>query len=157
MKQPNTKAQITGEAVLWIYRFLLIGAVSLAVVLIVGSKYSDKYDIRSIESVLLSEKIVNCIENNPKITSDSLSSCLGMQNTNDYYISLNITSLDSGISRNITAGNSNLKVDCDILRQGTQFAKEPSCSNANYLVLLDNKKTRLAIETGIGKYDKNLR
>jgi len=150
------KAQATGELVLWIYRFLLISAISFALVIIIGNKYAEKFDIRQTESIILSEKIIDCIKDSGKLVSESsIEECVGFNKFN-YYIVINLTSFDSNFSKNIKIGNSDLKIQCDLLEKGTKFAKAPSCSSFNYLTLIDGEKAKAELEIDIGKHDKNL-
>ena len=152
----NNKGQIMGETILWMYRFILIGIISLALVVIVGNKYGEKYDVRPMEAALLSDKIIGCIENN-NLDADSLLPCLNLKNKDDYYINVSIVSFDSGFNRTMGFGNNDLKTNCDLLRGGSEFEKKdtPSCSDLNYFVLLNGEKNTARVEVDITKYDKN--
>jgi hypothetical protein len=149
------KAQITGEFVIWIYRFLLIGAIAFALVILIGNKYTEKFDVRQTESFILSEKIAECLNSNPSLDVDSFKACLNL-NEQNYYILANITSLDSIFNKEIIIGNNDLKVQCELVQSGKKFAKPPLCSNYDYLVLVDNEKMKAELEVMIGKHDKNL-
>lgn len=147
----NKKAQM-GEAVLWIYRFILIALISLFIVIIVGNKYSEKYDFRQAESALLSKRIVNCIEIYGA-DRNMIVNCLGI-NFKDYYVNISTQSLESNSNNSIFFGNSDLKIQCDLLKLKKKLKQEPSCSESNYFILLNNEKTKLKIEIAMGKYDK---
>jgi hypothetical protein len=150
------RAQATGELIIWLYRFLLITAISFALVIIIGNKYTEKFDIRQTESVILSEKIIDCIKDSGKAVSEvSIEECAGINSFN-YYISANLNSFDSNFSKKIKIGNSDLKIQCDLLEKGTKFAKAPSCSDFSYLILIDGEKAKAELEINIGKHDKNL-
>jgi hypothetical protein len=150
------KAQISGEMIIWLYRFLLIIAISFALVIIIGNKYTSKYDVRHTESIILSSKLADCLSDLGKYASQiSLKECLGIDELN-YYILVNLTSFDSNFTKEIFIGNSNLKVQCDLVKGGTEFAKYPSCSNFNYLLIMDDEKIKSDFEIDIGKHDKNL-
>lgn len=150
------KAQATGELIIWLYRFLLVSAIAFALVIIIGNKYTEKFDIRQTESVILSEKIIDCIKEYGKLASEiSIEECAGI-NSFDYYVSANLISFDSNFSKKIIIGNSDIKIQCDLIKGGTKFAKAPSCSDSSYLVLIDGEKAKAELEIDIGKNDKNL-
>jgi hypothetical protein len=149
------KAQVTGEFVIWIYRFLLIGAIAFALVIIIGNKYTEKFDVRQMESSILSEKIIDCLNSRSNLYQESLKTCLNLNEFN-YYIIANITSLETGFNTSIIFGNNDLKVQCDLINRGTKFAKPPLCSNYKYLLLVDDEKMKAELEVDIGKHDKNL-
>lgn len=149
------KAQVTGEFVIWIYRFLLIGAIAFALAIIIGNKYTEKFDVRQMESSILSEKIIDCMNSRSNLYPESLKTCLNLNEFN-YYIIANITSLESGFNTSIIFGNNDLKVQCDLINRGTKFAKPPLCSNYKYLLLIDDEKMKAELEVDIGKHDKNL-
>jgi len=153
----SKKAQITGETIIWVYRFVIIGLISLSLVIIIGNKYAEKYDIRPAESIILTEKIIDCIKNSSDIDMNFMSSCLNLPNIKDYYI--NITMIpDSNYNKSVIIGNSDLKVMCNILNSGkTKSAKSPACSYSDYFIFFDNQKFSVKLETDIGKYEKNLK
>jgi hypothetical protein len=150
------KGQVTGELVIWLYRFLLITAISFALVIIIGNRFTSRFDVRTPEATILSEKVVNCIhEAGKSLTQDSLEGCVGMNKAN-YYIEANASSLQSNYSNFVISGNSDIKVQCDLLRKGKKFQKAPSCSKFSYLILIDSEKAKLDLEIDIGKYAQNL-
>jgi len=149
------KAQsVLADMTFWIYRFILIGLIAFAFVIIVGNKYSEHYDVRPMEASIISEKLAGCITDK-SVDSESILSCMNFKDSKDYYLELNMTSMDSNFSKTITLGKSLLKSDCLILDQGTKFTKMPLCSDSRYIILLNGERVSVKIETDIGKYDQN--
>ena len=161
----TNKAQVTGEAIIWIYRFILIAAVSFALIVVVSAKYGEKYDVRGIESKLLSNKVIDCItsfKDTSELDKDSLSNCLSL-NKMDYFVEVNITSFDlnviskygSNFVKSIEIGNVNLKETCRMLEQGIKVTKTPSCLDSGYFIILNNENMAVKMKVGIAKYDEN--
>lgn len=152
----NKKAeQVGGEFTIWIYRFLLIGAITFALIILIGNKYTEKFDVRGIEASILSRKMAECLDSKQMLSPESLKPCLGIDEFS-YYLNVNITSLESNFQRNFSLGNDDLKVQCELIEKGTRFSKPPLCSAYNYLLLIDDEEMNTEFKIFIGKHDKNL-
>ena len=94
----NKKAQ-TGYATIWLYRFLLLVLIVGGIVGIVFMHYSRQYDVRSVESAILSRKIVDCLSKDGRINETEFNEknfrdCIKINN--DIY--LNISFNDQNFS-----------------------------------------------------------
>ncbi|MFA5953657.1 MAG: hypothetical protein WC812_03625 [Candidatus Pacearchaeota archaeon] len=67
------KNKLGEEKIISIYWFLVLILVATAIVLMVNSFYNSPYDVREVESQILSEKIADCIDKGGKLNSQLIS------------------------------------------------------------------------------------
>lgn len=151
MVSRNKKAQM-GDAITWLYKFIILVVVVGGIVAIVLNHYSKAFDIRDAEAQMLAKKIVECIAPDgivKEFSNETIKNCFPI-NKQELY--LNIT-LDETSFIN---GNSFLFTLCKAMEQKVRVKKYPVCHHSKYLLLNNNKLSTLNIFIAIRKIEKNL-
>jgi len=111
----------------------MVGIIILGVIIIVGTQYK-KYDIGQAEAALLSKKAIECISDRSEMAdfdAIDLKECIGIKHEK-YFVEA------SAKEKSVSAGNSDLKTLCDIIKEGVKIAhKKPSCFEQE-IILLEN-------------------
>jgi len=149
----SKKAQILEESVMWIWRIFMIALIALGVIVIVGTQY-ESYDIRPVETALLSQKILDCISENGILNplameEQKIEECSGIRG-DEYFFEI------TGI-KNISAGPLEIKENCRMVEQKVKLRSPPSCLRQSYVLLEDGKPSLLNLLIGIRKTEKNLK
>ena len=147
----NKKAQL-GDALTWIYKFLILVLVIGGIVAVVLNHYSKSFDVRDAESAVLAEKLVECIAPNSIVKEFSEASIRGCFPIDENELYLNI-SLDEDA---IEIGSQILSTLCQAIEQKVKIKKYPVCHYSDYMVLNNGKLSRLSIFIAIKKIEKNL-
>lgn len=163
------------DKVLSMYWFVVIVIVAIGIFAMIYMFYSAPYDVRDVESEILSNQIADCISRNGKIDSsfvlddktDVLKKCnLNFNVENDfsnkeqYFFEIEISSLEAGSSKiSFSGGNINWKSDCFITdKKGNEYKKLVKCSEKRVYAVDDSSKQYLIkILSGVGKSEKNVR
>lgn len=145
------KAQL-GNAITWLYKFLIVIAVVGSITYVIASHYSKKIDIRNLEASAISEKIVECIVEKglDKASENSIKNCL---NLDENEVFVNVSFQD----KTITFGNDFLATLCKSKEKGVKLTYYPCCFKQKVLLLDQHKKlSELSISVFIKKVRKNL-
>ncbi|MEM4703142.1 MAG: hypothetical protein QXP53_01520 [Candidatus Pacearchaeota archaeon] len=138
------KAQVA-ESMLWLYRFLIIIIVVGGVILVVVRYYSTDYDIRSLETSMLTNKLLTCLkENSFAFDESTIKKCAII----DENIFINLTMTEYGkndLERNASFGNKDLSILCQAQERKVTGKHLPYCFKDNYLVLENNKEKNLTV------------
>jgi len=150
----NKKAVLGGETLIWFYRFFLIVLIVVAYVMIVLNYYTQQYDTRPAEAVLLASRVIDCSTNDGVINLENFSDNNIMRYTNisgtEEYIFGNLSYFNGTIIKKISVGEPDIKPICDIK------GKAPSCLEQDYYLLLGKEKVKLELLVGILKIKESL-
>jgi hypothetical protein len=143
------------EGVWWVVRFVMIGIILLGVTFIVGKFYSNQ-DIRPVEALAISNKVIDCISaqgvvDMNKVEKAEILECINL-NENEVYVNLTAASLDSSLNKSASLGVS-MQVYCESMEKGM---KTPiKCLRQKFYVLIGNEKGRVDLLVGIKKVEQN--
>lgn len=179
--QKNKKG---ADKVISVYWFLILVIVAGGIFAMVYTFYGAPYDVREIESNILSQKVADCISQNGKLDSQLISegnfnedfknnflqNCdLTFETENEfdwneeqqYFIDINFYTLeDLKIPKEqISAGNLNFISDCAIKdKKNKDYKTFAKCSENRFYALDENNNQYLInILTGIAKLEKNVK
>lgn len=161
------------EKVMSIWLFVIIFLVTAAVVYMVAIFYGKPFEIRNIETGLLTDKVADCVSYagylrdgvlTPDFQNNFLKTCgitfnvedeFGWKNQGQYYLQVDIYNF--GASSNSTplleadAGNPNLKSFCGLSGNGLPYCLERDL----YAISKDGEQYTVKINAIIGKAEKN--
>jgi len=151
----NKKAE---EKIISVYWFFILVIIAGGILLMVNAFYNDPYDVREIESSILSEKVADCISSSGKMNPNLISSdgifkeefkdnFLNRCSLNfepeskwsevQYYSEINFYKYNSPDKNvfNITKGNLNWKPDCDLTSK--KYKKLVVCNKKEFYSIDD--------------------
>ena len=150
-KNKKAQAKLILSWITWLMLFIIVAGVSL----VVWSHYSKNYDIRDIESELVSEKIFGCfvdkgVLDENQFSKPILENCLTL-NEKEIYLDLKFN------DQNLNFGDDFLKTLCESQDKGIKIKHYPECLQKKYYVLdSNNNQKTFEIFVGIGKLNKNV-
>ena len=119
-----------GEKILSIWWFIVLAIAGVAIVVGVAVFYSAEVDTREIESAILYERVVDCVNKNGFAehgffdgTSDFYNEC-GLNKSmfvgeSDFFFEVSLTDISDKIVGNFTGGAASFKADCEITKKVT--------------------------------------
>jgi len=147
----NKKAQ-AGYGISWIYKLVLIVAITSGIVFTVLSHYSKNMDVREMESAVLSQKLARCVAPNgivDEFSDSAVRKCIPIDDKNIY--------INASLKEDILQfGDDYFSKLCETMEQGVKITKYPSCNRFNYMVLDRGKAEKLVVFIAINKADTNL-
>lgn len=167
------------DKVISMYWFVIVIIVALGIFAMVYVFYSAPYDVRDVESEILSSKIVDCLSRNGNIDSyfisgkevnilDNCSLTFKVENefewgkTEQYFFEIEIIELskqDPSTNILFSGGNTNWKEDCFIKdKKGKEYKKLVKC-NEKRVYAVDGLSNQYLIKvlSGVGKSEKNIK
>jgi len=161
------------------YLIAIVIIVALGIFAMVYVFYSAPYDVRDVESEILSSKIVDCLSRNGNINPYFLSgdginildNCsltfkvendFGWERSEQYFFEVEIIELiiqDSSTNILFSGGNTNWKEDCFIEdKKGKEYKRLVKC-NEKRVYALDGLSNQYLIKvlSGVGKNEKNVK
>ena len=165
-KKMNKKGS---DKILSVYWFFILFIVAAAVVYMVAAFYGKPYDVRGMESQILSDKAAECLVDRGYINPDwqTLNSSNLLQrcslnfntesdygwNNDQYYLEVSVSNFTSGLPLvSAYAGNANLKGFCG-LKGGTN----PVCTYRQvYAIGNNNTEYSINITSIVRKTEKNV-
>ena len=157
--------KIGGDKILSMYWFGVLVLVAGGIVLMANSFYVHPYDIREIETEILSNNLADCISEKgilvegiftQEFKDNFLENCDLKFKESEYYVEIgfyNLTDLDNRIFE-ISNGNSNYKADCSIEEDYSRFAK---CNEKRMYSVYENKQYLIELTAIVGKIDENVK
>ena len=158
MINKNKGGQVSSEGFLMFWRIVLVFFVILMTVWSLGNAFSSKIDIRNAETVLLSNKVSECLAYEGKISPEfELSDCMAGKEEN-FYVSANLISLESSSNKSDSFGR-DYSVEC-ALGEVAGFRNRPVCVNNTYYVLIEKdgkfERGRLNIFSAVARSVENV-
>ena len=170
-----------GERILFLYWFIMILMVGVAVVIGVSMFYSANFDVREIEAKLLGNKIIECLFDKGEVGEWFLSIAKKLQenfpakcelNLEDktpvyedkaqYYIGIkqyDYNSCNSGNcgegEKKIAIGDEDVTVLCELQEKNGKKRNLPQCSRTRVYALNKGKKLVFEILTAVKKTEQN--
>lgn len=167
------------DKVISMYWFVIVIIVALGIFAMVYVFYSAPYDIRDVESEILSSKIVDCLSRNGNINAyfisgegiNILDNCsltfkveneLDWEKSEQYFFEVEIIKLNKEDPSNsivFSGGNINWKEDCFIEdKKGKDYKKLITC-NEKRVYAVDSLSNQYLIKvlSGVGKNEKNIK
>jgi uncharacterized protein involved in tolerance to divalent cations len=161
------------DKILSMYWFVVIIIVAGGIFAMIYMFYSAPYDVREVESEILSNKIADCISRNGRIDSSfvlnknlsvikecSLNFNVESEfNEEQYFFDIEISSLEEESSKiSFSGGNINWKEDCFIEdKKGKEYKRLVKCNEKRIYAVDDSKQYLIKIISGVGKSEKNVR
>ena len=163
------------DKILSVYWFAILVLVAGGIVAMVTTFYGYPYDVREVETNLLTDKVANCISSQGVLNSDLISerkfkedfeenfleTCkINFDSENEegqYFVEIsfyNLTNLDEPLFE-FSEGNSNYKEDCEIEEVYERFAK---CVEKRFYSVDElNNQYLIKVLSIVAKIDKNVK
>jgi hypothetical protein len=150
----NKKAVLGGETLIWFYRFFLITLIVVAYVMIVLHYYTQQYDTRPAEAVLLAGRVIDCATDDgivdlENFSDENIMKCTNVTGTEEYIFG-NLSYFNGTMIRKISVGDPDIKPICDLK------GKAPFCLEQNYYLLFGKEKAKLELLVGMLKIKESL-
>ncbi len=166
-----------GERLISFYWFLILIIVTGAVIAAVMIYYGSFYDVRNMETQILSYKIAECLSQGGELIAIDLTNCNLNENigaNGEYYAKINFYDLETGNRINngelkeIKIGNIELQSDCNKqqVNQGNWYERQrkniqptlAQCGIRNFYVYdsENNQKLNIEILTAVKKLKQNV-
>lgn len=157
MKKRNKRGQV-GNAIVWIYKLIMLIIVISGIVMVVFLYYSKQYDVRNLESSVLTSKVIDCFSDKGNIktedfTKQKLYSCF---NFNEDEIFLNVTLFKNEEQQSISLGEEDFKVYCEMQQENVRVKNSPSCLEEDFELLVDDVPGKINFFIAIAKFSKNI-
>jgi len=145
------------EGVWWVVRFFMIVIILLGVTFTIGKFYSNQ-DIRPMEALAISNKVIDCISlkgvvDINKIEKAEILKCINL-NENEIYVNVTAVSFDSSLNKSASLGTS-LQTLCEAKEKAIEN-KLVECLRQKFYVLIGNEKGKVDMLIGIKKSEKNV-
>jgi len=150
MMLKNKKAA-TGEAILMLYRIVLISFIALVILGIAAIFYDYELDVRNIEAEILAKKVIDCLapsgelnlDSFPENRDDKLLDYCGIKNIERFYINVKVFSEQNQILKKFEQGDSGAGWVMEILKgvpTGSKFENlekyRPGYLYSDYLLVI---------------------
>jgi len=147
----NKKADVSGEFVLWSFRFIMTIVVVAGIIAVAAILYVKQYDIRQVEATQINQKIFSCnLFQDETFNSDSLRKCLNIDEKEEY---VNLTVEYNSKKKSAYIGDDSIGETCKIIEK---FKIKPLCQKSVYYILFNSKeRATLNVLVGIKKVEKN--
>jgi hypothetical protein len=153
------------DKVLSVYWFAILAIVAAGVFAMVYSFNNVPYDVREIEANLLIDKITDCLITKGEIDFERINGNFDLEKechlkigTEEYFIEILFYDFDTnGLLRSISAGNVNIKSDCEIQKNEKYNLISKCVEQRVYSTDNQGNEYLIEIKTGIKKTDKNAR
>lgn len=146
IKIKSKKAGIMPKAVTFLPKFFLLVIFLFFLTGLLSSFYSRQYDVRAIESSLVTKELVDCYLKNG-FDKTKIMSCLGVDGSeNDFYINMKLENFEK--TKEIKIGREFLSSLCGIKRGNV-----PSCLKEEFIF---NENEKLKVFLVILKLEKNV-
>ena len=150
----SKKAALSGETLIWFYRFFLITLIVVAYVMIVLHYYTQKYDTRPAEVLLLAGRVIDCSTDNgivdlENFSDENIMRCTNVSGTEEYIFG-NLSYFNGTMIKKISVGDPDIKPICNIK------GKAPFCLKQDYYLLFGKEKAKFELLVGILKIRESL-
>lgn len=152
--------RVMEEAIIEIWRTVVLIAVLALIILIVSGFYSKQYDVREIEANMIASKFADCLMNEQGVVSEAdvnnFADLCGLKlDLEEHYVSINLEN-EGSISNSF--GKDALKVLCETKVKQKYY---PFCITKNYLAFEESDEgdlipAELKIFVAILKTEKNV-
>lgn len=134
----SKKGLLGSEFVLWFFRFLVVIFIIAAIAFMVYAVKKINYDVRDTETVLISNKIIECLTNDGVIIArsiDNFQNCINI-NRDDIYVVISVFNSTKELKK-ADFGRKELNVYCEMLDNVKQ-KYPPACLMQTYLINFDD-------------------